>query len=77
MESLIINGGIEVIKLKCCPRCSGDISFDRDSFGWYEQCIQCGYLRDLPMIFGFDKSFIRASGYDLVLTGGGKCSEEY
>ena len=34
-------------KLKSCPRCDGDMFIDRDLYGWYEQCIQCGYARDL------------------------------
>ena len=36
-----------MLRLKACPRCNGDIVFERDEWGWYEQCIQCGYLRDL------------------------------
>jgi len=34
-------------KFKSCPRCDGDMFIDRDLYGWYEQCIQCGYARDL------------------------------
>ena len=35
-------------KLKVCPRCkNGNVVLDRDSYGWYEYCIQCGYMRDL------------------------------
>jgi hypothetical protein len=31
-----------------CPRCRrGDISVDKDQYGWYEYCLQCGYVRDL------------------------------
>jgi hypothetical protein len=37
-----------VLRLKSCPRCKkGDIGLDRDHHGWYEYCIQCGYVRDL------------------------------
>ncbi len=35
------------LRLKACPRCKGDVVFERDNWGWYEQCIQCGYLHDL------------------------------
>jgi len=35
------------LRLKACPRCKGDVVFERDNWGWYAQCIQCGYLRDL------------------------------
>jgi hypothetical protein len=32
-----------------CPRCrKGEIFFDKDEYGWYECCLQCGYSRDLP-----------------------------
>jgi len=37
-----------MLKLKVCPRCkNGNVVLDRDSYGWYEYCIQCGYMRDL------------------------------
>lgn len=31
---------------KACPRCSGDIKLDRDNFGVYAKCLQCGFNRD-------------------------------
>jgi hypothetical protein len=31
-----------------CPRCSGDIYVDRDQYGPYITCIQCGFSRDVP-----------------------------
>jgi len=34
-------------KFRSCSRCDGDIFIDRDLYGWFEQCIQCGYMRDL------------------------------
>ena len=37
----------EMLRLKSCPRCKGDILIDRDHLGWYEQCLQCGYQHDL------------------------------
>ena len=37
-----------MMRPKSCPRCkTGDIGVDKDHHGWYEYCIQCGYLRDL------------------------------
>ena len=36
-----------MLKLKGCPRCGGDLRADRDLYGSYEQCIQCGYMKDL------------------------------
>ena len=39
-----------MLRLKGCPKCHGDVRVDRDQYGWYEQCIQCGFVRDLePM----------------------------
>ena len=35
-------------KFKSCSRCGGDISIDKDMDGWYEQCLQCGYIREIP-----------------------------
>jgi len=41
-------GGTEVLILKSCPKCkTGAVGVDRDQYGWYEYCIQCGYVRDL------------------------------
>ena len=39
-------------RLKSCPKCGGDVEIDRDEWGWYEQCIQCGCLRDLQNVIG-------------------------
>ncbi len=30
-----------------CPKCGGKIMIDKDFHGWYEQCLQCSYMRDL------------------------------
>ena len=34
-------------KLKSCSRCGGDLFIDRDMDGWFEQCLQCSYRREL------------------------------
>ena len=39
-----------MLKFKACPKCKGDIVLDRDQYGWYEQCIQCGYLRNIESV---------------------------
>jgi len=39
-----------MLRLKSCPRCKGDVMVDRDYYGWYEQCLQCGYLCDLKNV---------------------------
>ncbi len=32
---------------KGCPRCHGDMFLDRDSYGYYRHCVQCGNLVDV------------------------------
>ncbi len=31
------------IQLKACPRCTGDLSIDKDIYGVEILCLQCGY----------------------------------
>lgn len=57
-----------MINFKCCPKCSGDVLLERDSYGWYEQCIQCGYLRDLQSMVDIEKSSTKVSKNDAVLS---------
>lgn len=33
-----------MLYLKACPRCHGDIKFERDMYGHYLECLQCGFL---------------------------------
>ena len=33
-----------MLYLKGCPRCEGDIYADRDEYGEYRQCLQCGFV---------------------------------
>jgi len=35
---------------KRCPKCGGNIFLDRDSYGWYEQCLQCSHTSYLDII---------------------------
>ena len=30
-----------------CPRCGGDVKRNRDHYGEYHQCLQCGYMLDI------------------------------
>ena len=33
---------------KSCPKCkSGDLHLDRDTYGKFQRCIQCGFIRDV------------------------------
>jgi Zn ribbon nucleic-acid-binding protein len=48
MANQISGGDVGMlIKLKSCPRCNGDLFVNWDQHGWYVQCLQCGYTRDL------------------------------
>ena len=40
-------GGDAMFLLKACPRCKGDIFVDRDNYGPFLHCMQCGYIKDL------------------------------
>ncbi|HJX13982.1 MAG TPA: hypothetical protein VJ377_10725 [Dehalococcoidales bacterium] len=33
-----------------CPRCGGNLYLDKDYHGWYEECLQCAFMRDLVEI---------------------------
>ena len=37
-----------MIKFKLCPKCRGDLYLAEDIFGKYVNCLQCGFLKDLP-----------------------------
>jgi DNA-directed RNA polymerase subunit RPC12/RpoP len=45
-------------RLKACARCSGDLFIDRDMDGWFEQCLQCSYRRELKDIKDFKKTAV-------------------
>ncbi|GEM_PF-410347 len=32
-----------MIWFKACPRCGGEISVEKDAYGTYLSCLQCGY----------------------------------
>jgi len=32
------------------PKCGGKIMIDKDIHGWYEQCLQCSYMKDLVAV---------------------------
>ena len=42
-----------------CPKCNGNLYLDRDYNGWYEQCLQCGYMKDLAVVFQNKKKLIK------------------
>ena len=36
-----------MLLLKACPRCGGDMYRERDLYGSYASCLNCGYLLDV------------------------------
>ena len=36
------------IYLKSCDRCGGDMNSNRDMYGEYRMCLQCGHIVDIP-----------------------------
>jgi len=47
-------GAVEMGKISTtrrCPKCGGNLYLDKDYHGWYEQCLQCAYMRDLKVIY--------------------------
>lgn len=40
-----------MIWLKACPKCAkGDLYLEKDMYGEYIRCLQCGYTRDLIVL---------------------------
>ena len=38
-----------MLYLKQCPRCKGDMHMNRDIYGTYKECLQCGHMIDLDV----------------------------
>ena len=38
-----------MMKLHGCKKCQGVLILDKDEYGWFEECMQCGYTRDVPL----------------------------
>ena len=36
-----------MLLFKSCPRCWGDLHLDKDRYGVFLTCLQCGYLKDI------------------------------
>jgi DNA-directed RNA polymerase subunit M/transcription elongation factor TFIIS len=43
-----------------CPKCKGHLMLEKDHYGLYEQCLQCGYINDLQIVGRFDKQQAKA-----------------
>ena len=35
--------------LKQCPKCNGDLTTDRDRYGQFVSCMQCGHCEDIEI----------------------------
>jgi Zn ribbon nucleic-acid-binding protein len=46
-NTFFIGGSVEISRLEQCPKCKGYVMLQRDSYGWYVECLQCGYTHDL------------------------------
>ena len=40
-----------MMKLKGCPRCGGDLFVTENRDGRLEQCLQCGYEKEMKPVF--------------------------
>jgi|TARA_Y100000310_G_scaffold343367_1_gene450644 hypothetical protein len=40
-------GEVGMLYLKGCARCKGDMHINRDMYGSYRECLQCGYMVDI------------------------------
>jgi hypothetical protein len=36
------------VESKKCPKCGGDMYIDVDEDVWFDHCLQCGFMRNLP-----------------------------
>ena len=53
----------EGFSFKRCPKCGSNIFMDKDIYGWYEQCLQCGRSSDLPEFGEFLKQKSRSEKF--------------
>jgi hypothetical protein len=71
-------GGVIMVWIRCCPRCKGDVQDNRDTYGNYFVCVQCGYyltnfeeicLRHLTSFRSLAGSIIVDGGVESSMTG--------
>ncbi|MFL2644567.1 MAG: hypothetical protein ACJ0KI_02710 [Dehalococcoidia bacterium] len=36
-----------MLHMKSCPKCAGDVSLNKDYYGYYATCLQCGWSKDI------------------------------
>ena len=47
-----------ISRLDRCPKCKGRLLLEKDHYGLYQQCLQCGYLHDIKIFALNDKQEI-------------------
>ncbi len=47
---------------KACTKCRGDLLLDRDSYGDFLKCMQCGTLIEVDVKFRGRRSLLKAAG---------------
>ena len=49
--------------LKGCPKCRGDLFFEKDFYGSYFRCLQCGLMMDVVdvQVPGQDKETVESA----------------
>lgn len=50
-----------MIVFKACYRCAGDLFLDKDLYGAYFQCLQCGCIKDLDLPVETPRPALRAT----------------
>jgi Zn ribbon nucleic-acid-binding protein len=45
-----------------CPKCRGNLYLDRDYNGWYEECLQCGFIKDLAVVYEHKRQMPEQAG---------------
>jgi hypothetical protein len=53
-----MGGNVAIPRLESCPKCEGQLLLERDNYGLYQQCLQCGYLHDLQTFTMLDNEEI-------------------
>ena len=49
IEVVSLKESIQMLALRDCPRCHGDVRTNRDAYGEYRECLQCGYMTDIEV----------------------------
>ena len=52
------------VQTKACKRCGGDLSPERDNYGTYLQCIQCGAVVNEQLARPFQNKVKEVTGHE-------------